>query len=100
MIVLSSPESRAPTSSHDGRRRNRSRFRRAETFIQEALEPPCVKILANIDIASAVDGNRVRDVERASPQALLAEPRDDAHRLALENPDVVVGAVDHVEKAL
>ena len=31
---------------------------------------------------------------------LLAEPRDDPQRLPFDDPDVMVGAVDHVEKAL
>src|SRR6185436_1004049 len=80
--------------------RNRARLRSPGPFIQEALKPARVEVLADVDVAAAVDGNGVGDVERSAPQALLAEARDDLHRPAFENPHVVVGAVDHIEEAL
>ena len=36
---------------------------RAQTFVEEALESPGVEVLADIDIAAAVDGNGMGHVE-------------------------------------
>jgi hypothetical protein len=45
-------------------------------------------------------GDGVRHVEKPAPQALLCETRNHLQHPALEYPDAVIGAVDHVEEAL
>src|SRR5258706_14113746 len=42
----------------------------------------------------------MRHVERSTEYPLLSDAIDDLERLAQKNPDVVVGAVDHIEEAL
>src|SRR5438105_9253950 len=87
-------------SPHDRRRRVRTRYRCAQSLVQEALEAARVEVLADVEIPSAIHRDRMRHVERAAKQSLLAEAGDHLQRLAIEDPDVMVRAVDHVQKPL
>src|SRR5436190_16653656 len=90
----------SPASAHDRRRRVRTWYRGAQSLVQEALEAASVEVLADVDIASTVHRDRMRHVERAAKQSLLPEAGDHLQRLAIQDPDVMVRAVDHVEKPL
>jgi hypothetical protein len=59
-----------------------------------------VEVFADIDVALAIDRERVRHVECAAEDALLTNAIDDFERFAQEDPHMVVRAVDHVEEAL
>src|SRR5215470_8209095 len=72
---------------------------RAHALVDEALEAAAVEILANVDVAFAVDCKRMRHVQRSAEDSLLPEMIEDLERLTQQNPDVVVGAVDHIEEA-
>src|SRR5262245_1600234 len=93
--LVNSPDDARLTN--DRGRWNRSCLRCAKALVQEALESACIEVLADVDVAAAVHGDCVRNVERAAEETLLTEPRDHLQRLPLHNPDPVVGAVDHVQ---
>src|SRR5262245_7835047 len=82
------------------RRWQRLAGRRTHALVDEALEAAAVEVLANIDVALAVDRKRMRHVQRSAKDPLLPEMIENLERLAQKNPDVVVGAVDHVEEPL
>src|SRR5262245_26415362 len=88
------------TASLRFRRRQRLAGGRAHALVDEALEAPAVEILTHVDVALAVDRQRMRYVQRSAEDALLSEVIEDLERLTQQNPDVVVGAVDHIEEAL
>src|SRR5262245_54206604 len=87
-------------SAHDRRRRVRTRYRRAQPLVQEALKASSVEVLADVEIAATVHRDRMWHVERAAEQSLLPEASDHLQRLAIQDPDVMIRAVDHVEKPL
>src|SRR5207253_1713020 len=74
--------------------------RRAHSLIDEPLEAPAVEVFADVDVAFAVDRKCMRHVQRSAEDTLLSDVVDDLERLTQKNPDVVVGAVDHVQEAL
>src|SRR5262245_23425514 len=82
------------------RRRKRLTGWWAHSLVDEALEAPAVEVFADVDVALAVDGQRMRHVQRPAEDPLLSEVIEDLERLTQQNPDVVVGAVDHIEEAL
>src|SRR5712664_3246036 len=90
--------------SHDAtlrfRRRKRVAGRRAHSLVDEPLEAPAVEVFAHVDVAFAVDREGMRHVQRSAEYPLLSNAIDDLERLTQKNPDVVVGAVDHIEEAL
>src|SRR5439155_4769116 len=82
------------------RRRQCLAGRWAHALVDEALEAPAVEVLADVDVALAVDGERMRHIQRSAEDPLLSEVIEDLERLAQQNPDMVVGAVDHIKEAL
>src|SRR5690348_12018732 len=60
-------------STDTRRRRIHSGLRRADPFEEKALEPPRVEVLTDVDVAPAVDGNRVRHIQRSTKETLLPE---------------------------
>src|SRR3989442_15433111 len=74
--------------------------RRTHAFVDEALEAPAVEVFTDVDVSFAVDREGMRHVQRTAEDTLLADVVDDLERLTLENPDVVVGAIDYVQEAL
>src|SRR5215475_5765011 len=82
------------------RRRQRLAGGWAHALVDEALEAPAVEVLADVDVALAVDRKRMRHVQRSAEDPLLSEVIEDLERLTQQNPDMVVGAVDHIEEAL
>jgi hypothetical protein len=68
-------------STDKRRRRIHSGLRRADPFEEKALEPPRVEVLTDVDVAPAVDGNRVRHIQRSTKETLLPESREYLPRL-------------------
>src|SRR5262245_41903724 len=85
---------------NDCRRRVGAGSRPAESFVQESLESACVEIFAHVDVAPTVHGDGMWNVERAAEEPLLPEARDHSKRLAIQDPHVMVRAVDHVQEPL
>jgi hypothetical protein len=91
---------KAPRAALRFRRRNCLAGRRAHSLVDEALEAPAVEIFADINVAFAVDREGMRHVQRPTEDPLLPEAIDDLKRFTQQNPDVMVGAVDHIHEAL
>ena len=82
------------------RRRKRLASGLAHSLVDEPLEAPAVEVFTDVDVAFAVDCEGMRHVQRSAEDPLPSDMIDDRKRLTQKNPDMVVGAIDHIEEAL
>src|SRR5258706_15711566 len=69
---------------------------RRETLVHELLQPLSAVRLGRVEVALRVGGDAVHRVELARLTAAVAEAREDGQRRAIEDVDLLVGAVGQI----